>query len=76
MTVFNVLGSLKIGEDTAIIVDGPGEYFKNGTGVLDETGKPYEVLSVGLDAFPLSEDKFNKTSLLLGGTFSSRKLFV
>ena len=76
MTVCNVLSTLPIGEDTAVVVGGSRELFKNGTGILDEKGKPYEVLSVGMDENIETEDVSNRASLLIKGSFASTKLFV
>ena len=76
MTICNVLSTMMIGDNTAVIVDGSGELFRNGMGILDETGKPYEVLSVGMDSVMNTDDMLNKTSLLLNGSFSSNKMFV
>ena len=76
MTICNVLSTLSIDNNTAIIVDGGAELFYNGIGILDETGKPYEVLSVGMDSGIDVEDLLNKTSLLINGNFSSKRIFV
>ena len=76
MTICNVLSTMTIGDNTAVVVDGSGELFRNGIGILDENGKPFEVLSVGMDNMINAEDILNKTSLLLNGCFTSKKLFV
>ena len=77
MTICNVLKTMVVGDNTAVVVEGSGSLFRNGVGVLDENGKPYEVLSVGMDSLinmdNMSDDK---TSLLLSGLFSSNKMFV
>lgn len=39
MTVFKVIGRIPVGENTAIVVDGKGNLFHNGVGILDENGK-------------------------------------
>ena len=44
--------------------------------ILDENGKPYEVLSVGMDSGVNVEEMLNKTSLLIEGNFVSSKLFI
>ena len=76
MTICNVLKTISVGEKTAIVVDGSGDLFRNGTGVLDEKGKPYEVLSVGMDMIVNEEDRIGKTTLLLTGDFLSSKIYV
>ena len=76
MTVFKVIGRMSVGDNTAIVVDGKGNLFHNGVGILDENGKPYEVLSVGMDSGINVEAMLNKTSLLIEGNFVSSKLFI
>lgn len=78
MTICNVLSILPIEENTAIVVDTPRKIFRNGIGILDENGKPYEVLSVGMERIGDydCENVLNKTSLLIAGSFSSKKIYV
>jgi hypothetical protein len=76
MTVCNILNTLPIGNDTAVVVEGSRDLFQIGTGVLDENGKPYVVLSVGMEEYFNPEDMMNKSSLLLEGNFASKRLFV
>ena len=73
MTVFKVIGRMSVGDNTAIVVDGKGNLFHNGVGILDENGKPYEV---GMDSGVNVEEMLNKTSLLIEGNFVSSKLFI
>lgn len=76
MTVCNILSNIPIDENTAIVVEGSRELFGSGTGILDENGKPFVVLSVGMDG-PINTDAMlNKASLLIEGNFDSKKLFV
>jgi hypothetical protein len=76
MVIYNVIDTLPIGNDTSVLIDGDGKHFKNGVGVLDENGKPYEVLTVAMSSGKNVDDLLNKTSLLIKGKFSSKKLFV
>ena len=55
MTICNVLSTMSVGNNTAV-VDGSGELFRNVMGILDENGKPYEVLSVGVDSMVDADD--------------------
>ena len=71
MLVYNVITTLSIEENTSVLIDGDGKDFKNGTGVLDDKGFPYEVLSVGMSCGDVK-----KTSLLIKGNFTSEKLYV
>ncbi len=76
MMVYNVLRTLPIGDDTAVVIDGGRELFRNGIGVLDDEGKPFVVLSVGMDVIEDFNDVEDKTSLLIKGSFKSKMLFV
>ena len=76
MTVYNALRTLPIGDDTAVVIDGSRELFRNGIGVLDDEGKPFVVLSVGMDVIEDFNDVEDKTSLLIKGSFKSKMLFV
>ena len=67
---------MKINKNTAVIVEGPREIFRNGIGVFDDKGKPFEVLSVSIDSVSDPEENETKTSLLLSGRFSSKKMYV
>ena len=60
----------------AVSVDGSGEHFRNGIGILDDNGKPFEVLSVGMESVTNAEDALSKTSLSVEGHFASKRLFV
>ncbi|MBQ9438123.1 MAG: hypothetical protein IJU50_07295 [Lachnospiraceae bacterium] len=76
MTICKVLKMMPIEDNTAVVVDGSEELFRNGIGVLDENGKPFEVLSVGMEKVANSDELVDRTSLLLNGRFSSKKMFV
>ncbi len=77
MTICKVLSTLPIDENTAIVVEGSRELFRNGIGILDESGKPYEVLSVGMDdSADATIESIDKSSLLVRGTFSSSRIYV
>ena len=76
MTICNVVRTMKISKNTAVIVEGPREIFRNGIGVLDDKGNPFEVLSVSIDNVADPEENETKTSLLLSGRFSSKKMYV
>ena len=65
MTVFKVIGRMSVGDNTAIVVDGKGNLFHNGVGILDENGKPYEVLSVGMDSGINVEENFVSSKLFI-----------
>ena len=76
MTICNIVRTMSIDDTTAIVVEGPRELFRNGMGILDETGKPHEVISVGLDGILNPEIMQNRISLLIKGLFESTKIYI
>ena len=76
MTICNVLATMRISENTAVVVDKPRDMFRNGMQVLDGNGNAYEILSVGIELLNDFVAESNKTSLLIEGEFSSDKLYV
>lgn len=74
--IYSVITTLPIGENTTVLVDGDAKSFKKGIGILDDNGKPFEVLSVGMSCSGDVDELLSKTSLLVKGQFSSKKLFV
>lgn len=73
MRVYDVIDTLKIGGNTSIVINDRGKDIKNGIGILDEHGKPYVVLSVGMNN---TKGKLETTTLLIEGIFKSNKVFV
>lgn len=73
MKVHKVIDTLQIGDNTSIIIADNGMDIKNGVGILDERGKPYIILSVGMNN---SGGKMKTTSLLVEGHFNSKKIFI
>ncbi len=76
MTICNVLSTISIGKNTAIVVDSSRDLFRNGTGILDEKGRPHEVISVGMDNLIPSPVPSDKVSLLVSGRLSTGKIYV
>lgn len=73
MIILDVIDTAPINSDTTVIVKGDDSVLKNGIGILDASGKPYKVKSVGLT----SQDGNRKTTpLLVEGSFSSAMIFV
>ena len=73
MTILDVIETAPINGDTTVIVKGDDSVLKNGIGILDATGKPYMVKSVGLTS---NDGERMTTPLLVEGEFSSSKIFV
>ena len=65
MIVCSILNTLPIDDNTAVVVEGSRDLFRSGTGVLDENGKPYVVLSARVGnnmSLAASKPYFNITS--------------
>lgn len=73
MKVFNVTSSLRVGNNTSIVIDDKCIDLKNGMGILDESGKPYIILSIGMAN---TKGNMETTNLLIEGEFNSEKVFV
>ena len=73
MTILDVIETAPINGDTTLIVKGDDSILKNGIGILDATGKPYKIKSVGLTS---NDGERSTTPLLVEGEFSSTKIFV
>ena len=73
MKVFNVTSSLRVGNNTSIVIDDKCIDLKNGMGILDANGKPYIILSIGMAN---TKGNMETTNLLIEGEFNSKKVFV
>ena len=73
MTILEVVGTAAINGDTTVIVKGDDSVLKNGIGILDDEGKPYKIISVGLTS---GSDNGNTTPLLVEGVFASNRIYV
>ena len=75
-TTYNVLDTMAVGKDTAVVVDCNGEELRNEIIVKDEKNQDYKVLSVGLVAGWHDENSYDKTTILIEGSYSSKKIIV
>lgn len=75
MIIYDVIGSMPLNGNTSVIINSKGESLKNGIGILDEDGKPHDVISVAI-ATSNNIESMNKTMLLISGEFSSSKIYV
>ena len=73
MKAFEVIDTLKIGNNTSIIIKDKGMDVKNGTALLDDNGKPHVILSVGMNN---DKGSIETTTLLLEGEFKSKKIYI
>lgn len=76
MKMYNVISTLVIGDNTSAILGAPFQEFKKGMMVLDDSGKPYEILSIGMTNGGNALDCLNKANLLIKGHFKSKKMYV
>ena len=76
MATYNVLDTMAVGKDTAVVVDCNGEEFRNGIIIKDEKNLEYKLLSVGLVGGRIDEASYNKTTILIEGSYSSKKIIV
>ena len=76
MKVYNILSTLDVGNNTSVIVDAPMREFYKGIGIIDENGKPHEVLSIGMSCGSDAADSVNSANLLVQGKFVSKKMYV
>lgn len=76
MLVYNVLSSMDMGNNTAIIIDGGSSEIGKGTTVLNDSGSAYRVVSY--EAFKTRKFGQNITnaSVVIHGKFSSAKMYV
>jgi len=76
MASYNVLMTTAIGNNTAVVVDCPGTEFRNGIEIKDENNQTYKLLSVGLIGGRVDVSSFEKTTILVEGIFTSKKIIV
>ena len=76
MATYNVLDTMAMGKDTAVVVECSGNEFSNGIMIKDEKNQEYKLLSVGLVSGRFDEESYNKTTILIEGSFSSKKIIV
>jgi len=76
MDTYNVLHTMVIGKNTAVVVDRAGEEFRNGIEIKDENDQTYKLLSIGLVGGRTDESSCNRTSILIEGIFSSEKIII
>jgi len=73
MRELKIMDTLKIGNNTLIAVDDPCEDIKNGSALLDDSGKPYVILSIGTNS---NKNNINITNILIDGHIKSEKIFL
>ena len=63
--MFEVLDTLKIGENLSVTLNGKCAELKNGSKVKDANGNMYNVISVGMTRFNNPTDISTSTTLLI-----------
>lgn len=76
MLVYNVLSSMDMGNNTAVIIDGSTSAIEKGTTILNDHGAAYKVISY--EDFKIRKYGHNtvNASLVIHGKFNSPKLYV
>lgn len=76
MATYNVLDTMAMGKDTAVVLECRGNEFSNGIMIKDENNQEYTVLSVGLVGGRHDKTSYDKTTILIEGSFTSKKITV
>ena len=66
MRVYRVIDKIKVGYNTAIVIDDRNIGLKNGSIIWDENSKAYKVISIGTLL------SINRVTVLIEGDFKSR----
>ena len=74
MTILEVVCTAPINGNTTVIIKGDGSELSNGIGILDTSGTPHRVISVGMTSG--QSEKERTTALLVEGTFDSEFVYV
>lgn len=76
MKKYNVVNTMTVGNNTAVIINGTGEMFGKGTIILNDSGSSYEVMSVGKINGESLGKKTRNATLMVKGCFESPLLYV
>lgn len=76
MLVYNVISSMDMGNNTAVIIDGSTNSIEKGTTILNDNGAAYKVISY--EDFKIKKYGHNTTnaSLVIHGKFESEKVYI
>ena len=66
MRVYKVIDKIKVGYNTAIVIDDRAIGFKNGSIILSENNKAYKVISIGTLL------SVNRVAVLIEGDFKAK----
>ena len=76
MKKYNVMNTMDVGNNTAVIIDGTGELFSKGAQILSDSGSRYSVVSVGM----LNGESFGRraknATIIVRGKFSSQAIYI
>lgn len=76
MKKYNVVNTMNVGNNTAVIIDGSSEMFSKGTVIISDSGTSYQVMSVGMLNGEAVRSKARNTTLVIRGRFQSPKIYV
>ena len=74
MTILEVVCTAPIKGNTTVVIKGDGSELSNGIGILDTSGTPHKVISVGMTSG--QSDNERTTAMLVEGTFDSEFAYV
>lgn len=76
MLVYNVISSMNMGNNTAVIIDGSTNTIEKGTTILSDAGAAYKVISY--EDFKIKKYGHNTTnaSIVIHGQFDSQKVYI
>lgn len=71
---YKIIDKLPINNNTIVSIEGNGNGLKNGIDVVNELGKRFKILSVGMIRMVNAEDIGKITSLMIEGTFEGETI--
>lgn len=74
--LYKVINTLKVGNNTAVMLEGDITKLKNGMLVTGTTGNTYKVISVGMTAGIDPNEIGKTTDCLIEGSFGEKELII
>lgn len=76
MLIYNVVDTMDVGNNTAVIIDGYNEFIDKGTLILSDAGTSHQVISSELYGSKAVRKRSRRTALIVRGKFHSPKIYV
>lgn len=74
--LYEVIKTLEVGKNTAVMISGRGNGLANNTVVTGESGKEYRIISIGMPAGIDSNEIDKTTDLLIEGKFDEKQINI